>query len=108
MLSAKEAREIVESSDVEVLKSLKMFDEQIRYAAAAQGKKEYFYHMDAAEMYRGLPLSKPLAVSVVAKLKTLGYGADYTFYGDSYIPRGLADDDGSGPEYTNYGIVVRW
>jgi hypothetical protein len=31
MLSAKEALEIVNNSDAEVLKSLKMFDEQIRY-----------------------------------------------------------------------------
>ena len=107
MLSAKEAREIVESSDVEVLKVLEMFDEKIRYTAA-QGKKEYFYYMDAAEMYRGTPLAKPLVVSVIERLRALGYSAEYSFYGDSYVPRGLADDDGDGPEYTNYGIVVRW
>ena len=107
MLSAKEAREIVENSDVEVLKSLKMFDEQIRYAAA-QGKREYFYRMGAVEMFLGMTALKPLTVSVIAKLEALGYGVKYTFYGDSYVPRGLADDDGNGPEYTNYGIIVGW
>ena len=107
MLSAKEALEIVNNSDAEVLKSLKMFDEQIRYYSA-KGERKYFYDMGSIEIYHPLPVLKPLSVSVMSRLKVLGYSVEYCFYGESYVPRGLADDDGNGPSYKNYGIVVTW
>ena len=107
MLSAKEAIEIVNNSDAEVLKSLKMFDEQVRYYSA-KGERKYFYDMGSTEACLALPTLKPLAVSVMSRLKVLGYSVEYCFYGDSYVPRGLADDDGNGPSYKNYGILVRW
>ena len=107
MLSAKEALEIVNNSDAEVLKSLKMFDEQIRYYSA-KGERKYFYNMGSTEAYLPLPTLKPLAVSVMSSLKALGYSVEYCSYGDFYVPRGLADDDGNGTSYKNYGILVRW
>lgn len=107
MLSAKEAIEIVNNSDADVLKSLKMFDEQVRYYSA-KGERKYFYDMGSTETCHPLPVLKPLTVSVVSRLRVLGYSVEYCFYGESYVPRGLADDDGNGPSYKNYGILVRW
>ena len=107
MLSAKEALELYNNSDAEVLKSLKMFDEQIRYYSA-KGERKYFYNMGSIEICHSLPALKPLAVLVMSRLKVLGYSVEYCFYGDSYVPRGLADDDGNGTSYKNYGILVRW
>ena len=43
------------------------------------------------------------------KLKALGYVVTWQgAYGESYVPRGLADDDGNGPKHINYGMTVGW
>ena len=55
-----------------------------------------------------LPELTPLEKKVLEELGKLGYTHHYMFYGDSYVPRGLADDDGNGTSYKNYGIMVKW
>jgi hypothetical protein len=46
---------------------------------------------------------------VIAKLKShpLNYMAKIG-HSESYFPRGLANDDGEGPEYIDYYIVISW
>jgi len=42
-------------------------------------------------------------------LEDLGYTSRWVpQYDDVYAPRGLADDDGDGPSYINYGIHIGW
>mgnify|MGYP003329660684 CR=1 FL=1 len=43
---------------------------------------------------------------VMAKLQTLGYTTRIDLYGDYYVPRGLQNDDGGGPEHCNYGMII--
>ena len=45
---------------------------------------------------------------VVETLKELGYVVSIEQDGASYVPRGMADDEGDGPEYTNYGFHIGW
>ena len=47
-------------------------------------------------------------VRLINALKSFNYRAQIEMIGDSYVPRGLADDDGNGPVYQQYAIVVRW
>lgn len=107
MITAKEAREIVETSDANVLKSLEVFDKNIRNAAS-RGKKECFFYIEGIEKSLGLPPLKPLEMLIVERLKDSGFGVEITFDGDPYVPRGLSDDEGNGPKYSNYGFMVRW
>lgn len=107
MINAKEARDIVETSDANVLKSLEVFDKNIRNAAS-RGKKECFFHIDSREKYLGLPPLKPLEMMIVERLKDSGFWVEFTFDGDPYVPRGLSDDEGDGPKHSNYGFMVRW
>ena len=44
-----------------------------------------------------------------SKSRALGYTVQWLeSEGESYVPRGLADDAGDGPSYTNYGIQITW
>lgn len=76
MITAEEAKQLVEKSELSITKILKMFDEQVQYIA---NKWENIYW----------------------------YKVAYERYGEAYVPRGLADDDGNGP-HSNYGLIVSW
>ena len=45
---------------------------------------------------------------IIARLHDFGLEASWYRDNDSYVPRGLADDDGQGPAYSNYGIQIGW
>jgi hypothetical protein len=106
MLSAKEALELYNNSLYTLQKYLdENFHSGIRQAAM-DGKRRDFHNMGAEE--HNLPELTPLEKKVLEELGKLGYTHHYMFYGDSYVPRGLADDDGNGTSYKNYGIVVKW
>lgn len=40
--------------------------------------------------------------------QSFDYNGTWESESESYVPRGLADDDGDGPSYTNYGIRITW
>lgn len=78
--------------------------------AARNGKREFILDC-GSEMtgYGGItPKMTPLQEKARDELKKLGYETVWMWYGDAYVPKGLADDDGSGPKYMNYGLKVRW
>lgn len=106
MINAIQARELVAESGVEADAVLKTLEPLITNVAK-EGKRELFYFLDALPTYCNLP-STPLNKMVLSKLGTLGFSANISWSGDSYVPRGLADDDGNGPLHKNYGYHIRW
>jgi len=115
MISAKEARGIVETSESVVAKYLDKIDTLVRHNAA-EGKTSLFLYIEglwAAEEVSSTynKVATPIQVCVIRALKNLGYHAAYGSDSDPkamYVPRGLANDDGSGPMYINCGITIKW
>ena len=109
MLTAQEAKVLYDQSGAEVDEFLKYTVEKEVTNAAKGGKRTVTILLGSLEPLRHLDQEvTPLNKAVVAKLKELGYIAHIERYGESYVPRGLADDDGRGPSHTNYGIRIGW
>lgn len=109
MISAKEAKILYDKSGQLVENYLKHYVEQEIINSANSGRRTVTIFLDTIENYKPLSLViTPLNYAVCERLKELGYNADITKFGDSYVPKGLADDNGDGPVYTNYGIVITW
>jgi hypothetical protein len=109
MITAQEAKTLYDESGKEIQDYIKFTVEKEVIKAATSGKRqvsvhlgsvEYFYHIDQ--------VITPLQKGVVAALKDLGYQVDIRFAGETYVPRGLADDDGLGPEHRNYVLSIGW
>lgn len=106
MISAKEALELYNNSLYTLEKYLNdNFHSGIR-ESAMNGQRRYVFHMGAEE--HSLPKLTVLEQKVLEELGKLGYTTQYAFYGETYVPKGLADADGNGPAHKNYGIVVQW
>ena len=109
MITAKEAKVLYDKSGQEVADYLKYTVEKEVVRAAEGGKRQTIIHLKSLEPFRHLDqVITPLQKAVVDQLKMLGYHAEIKLYGDSYVPRGLADDDGNGPSHQNYGIHIGW
>lgn len=108
-MQAKEARVLTDNSDTrmnEILETqiFKNIKEQ-----AEKGKSQYIYYVDACEFTAAMPEKTAIQLMIIDKLKSLGYGTEWSKYGSTYIPRGLVDNyHGTGPQYINYGIIIRW
>ena len=108
MISASEAKALYDDSGAEV-------DEYLRYkiepevkAAATQGARKVFHYLGSRNVFTH-PQPDPLHLHIIEKLRELGYAALWMdSEGESYVPRGLADDNGNGPQYQNYGILISW
>lgn len=109
MITAKEAKELYDKSGQEVADYLKHTVEKEVVKAAEGGKRDTIIHLGSQGPYEYLDsVVTPLQKAVVTKLKELGYRAEIKLHGASYVPRGLADDDGHGPSHQNYGIHISW
>ena len=112
MITAKEAKQLYDESGAagaEVAEYLKHHVEQKIIDAAKGSKRFVFVDLGAVGPYEYVDNKlTPLDRAVVDKLVELGYRARVCNSGAKYVPRGLAEDDGSGPLYQNYGIHVGW
>lgn len=109
MITATEAKKLYDQSGVEVQEYLKEKVEPKVTEAAKSGKRFTFIYLGSLEPYRTVEQELlPIQKAVVEKLQELGYRARVVLDGDKYVPRGLADDNGEGPKYQNYGIQVGW
>ena len=45
---------------------------------------------------------------VIERLRDAGYDVCFAPFSDAYVPKGLQDDDGKGPLYVNWCIVIDW
>lgn len=109
MITAKEAKELYDQSGQEVADYLKYSVEQKVKNAANSGKRQVFIDMGSVKQFEYLRSTiTPLQQAVADKLKELGYRTEIKLDGESYVPRGLADDNGNGPTIQNYGIQISW
>lgn len=108
MISAKQAKELYDQSGAEVEKFLKHNVEQKIKDAAGSGKRHVFICQGSIVSYSH-PTMTPLEKGVMDALTELGYKVSFTKHTDhTYVPRGLADDNGNGPEHQNYGFNIGW
>lgn len=109
MITAKEAKELYDKSGQDVEDYLKNNVEDKIINAANNGKRYVFIQINCIENWKQLSsVITPLHNAVCARLKELGYNTNIQTNGESYVPKGLADDDGNGPKHTNYGIMITW
>jgi len=106
MITAKEALALYDATGVEVKQFLDDKVLQPVKDAAMSGKRECTVHL-GSNQYQP-PMITKVVEGACFELKRLGYMVSYGFYGEEYVPRGLADDYGEGPKHRNYGITVRW
>ena len=107
MITAAEAKTLYDQSGVEVDKYLHKIEPEIK-AAAISGKRTVFHFIGSRDVFTH-PRPDPLQTRIIEKLRELGYTVQWLdSEGESYVPRGLADDDDEGPSYTNYGIQIAW
>ncbi len=107
MIPATRAKEIYDGTGVEMQTYLTTTVEPQVIDAAEKGKKELTIHLGCEPTYLA-PKPTNLQNAAVAELKRLGYSAEIRSYGAPYVPRGLADDNGNGPQHRNYGLVIGW
>lgn len=108
MITAKEAKALYDASSVEVLQYLVKIIEPIIIKEAKAGKRRVFIRLGSDESFMQVPKLSPVLETVASELRKLGYTIQTGKDGASYVPRGMLGDDGSGPEYTNYGIFISW
>ena len=108
MITAAQAKNLYDESGVEVDSYLnRTIAPEIEKAAKA-GKRGVFIQVGSEPPYGSKALQAPLHTSTMMKLTELGYKVNWGADGAPYVPRGLADDYGEGPAYTNVGIHISW
>lgn len=107
MITAKEAFELYNQSGAEVRRFLGYTVDQAVQNAAKAGKRSVEILLSAEECWKTL-VPTPFERSVIAQLEELGYNVKLERYGEPYVPRGLADDNGNGPMHRNYGFIISW
>ena len=109
MITAAEAKVLYDQSGAEVDSYLKHEVESKIVKAAMEGKRSVTILLGSLECFKHLDQEViPIQKAVVTKLKELKYRAVIQVYGDRYVPRGLADDDGNGPAHRIYGFEIEW
>lgn len=109
MITAKDAKQLYEDSGYEVEQFLTHQVETEVINAAKSGKRQIMIYLGTISPFEYVQnVTTPLHRAVVSRLKELGFHAEIQPYGNKYVPRGLADDDGTGPEHQNFGIHIGW
>jgi hypothetical protein len=109
MINAKEAKALYDKSGQEVADYLKINVEPAVIRAATDGKRKVFILLGATQYSSEMrDAITPVHRGVALILKDQGYVVSIEQDGASYVPSGLADDDGNGPSYTNYGFHISW
>ena len=109
MINAKEAKVLFDKSGQEVANYIKNKVEPVVIKAATDGKRYVFIQLGATQFeFEMRAKITSVDQGVVETLKELGYVVSIEQDGASYVPRGMADDEGDGPEYTNYGFHIGW
>ena len=54
------------------------------------------------------PNCPKLQSAAIEVLRDLGFKAFWGNYGEPYIPVAMTDDDGNGPKYHTYGLIISW
>ena len=109
MVSAAEAKDLYTASGAEAEAYLNTHVDPLVQKAAASGSRWIHVFFGSYECGFRAHEASPLEKLIMERLKALGYTVKWEpAYGDKYVPRGLADGDGKGPSYVNYGMTVGW
>ncbi len=116
MITAAQALELVKRSDAEVEKCLALIGPAVEEAAKAGRRilplssimqltnvEDVSFHAQRAP-----GALTEFQTKLITALKGFGYMAALQPHGQPYVPRGLSDDEGNGPKYQHYTIIVRW
>ena len=107
MIDAKQARELTDLSGIEAKKYLKNVVEPAIKTAAGKGlRKVEVYVIDVETFQR--PNCPKMQSAAIEVLRELGFKAFWGNYGEPYIPVAMTDDDGNGPNYHAYGLIISW
>lgn len=106
MITAQEAKALYDKSGAEIQDYLTHNIEKQIVNQSESGKREYIHHLGSYE--HGLPKMSPLLEDIMEELRRLEYRVMYVNFGAKYVPRGLAEDDGTGPLFQNYGFIISW
>jgi hypothetical protein len=111
MFTAVEARKLTDQASGKYEKICEKIGLKVKELADA-GKNEYAIYeegfwgaMSIWEMRNPATEAQTLLMSLLRKY---GYRVTLEPDGETYVPRGLADDDGDGPKHQNRCIVIRW
>lgn len=105
MMTAKEAKELMAGSALQVTRFLESEVMPKIKTAAELGKSECFI-MLGNKLKDSHQFDMSLAHSTASReLQKLGYTVRVGTNGDPYVPRGLDEDS---PLHVNYGIFVGW
>jgi hypothetical protein len=107
MITAKEAKEISDMSDLKVQNLIKSnIEYQIRKAAEA-GLCKVFIFCQNEPTYMNIKATA-FEKRVMMELTKLGFMAQFGRDGAPYVPPGLANDLGEGPQHQNCGYHISW
>lgn len=67
-----------------------------------------FFHIGCKTDSQALPELSAVNQEIKNLLEKNGYQVRKTINGNYYVPRGLQDDNGDGPEHVNYGLLIEW
>ncbi len=107
MIDAKEAKRLYDESGAEVTAWLNSEVSKKVEDAAKSGKRNVFIFLGSEELWKH-PTLTPIQKRCISALIDMEYRAEFKVDDETYVPRGLADDEGNGPKYRNYGIMVSW
>ena len=109
-ITAKEALDLYETSDVAAKPILDKLDADIRQAAAA-GKRELI--CTGKKLTEIAVTNTPvepnaLQAKVIAELKRAKFRVKWGQIGEPFVPKALQTDNGDGPLHANWGISMEW
>ena len=120
MITAAQARNLTQLSDTALERFLSIVGPEVEKAATA-GRNEL--DLGTILALKSVPNSEEISFSLeqfnkpkvsayqqrlLDKFSALGYAARLTPTGGLYVPRGRQDDDGNGPLFQQYSIIIRW
>jgi hypothetical protein len=104
MITAVEARALYDRVGIEATKLAN--DVSAAITKAAGSRNSLFFLIGARLHHHSSP--NDIQARVMEDLRNAGFEVTFGRDGKSYVPRGLADDDGNGPSHINVGFHIKW
>ena len=113
LITAAGAAALSEESEAHISLPLMEIDKTIReLASGPEGVREFICYVPGTWHSQPVldlcPRPTSLQNRIMHVLYDVGFQVRFDTDKTSYVPRGLADDDGNGPEYINWCIHIKW
>jgi len=106
-MSTRTVDRYVEAFDKPIKQACEKGQSMIRASNVITARADYVKFSGTLGPYDRLKVTD-IQQAVIDSFVKYGFAAKMEVYGDTYVPRDLADDDGNGPEHRNYSLTVRW